>query len=326
MIGVKIIRFKRYAWVVLAFNIFVILWGAYVRATGSGAGCGSHWPLCNGVLIPRSPVVVTIIELFHRMTSGVALILVIILWISAMRIFAPGSLIRRAATFSVVFIITEALLGASLVLFGWVADDASMARAISIVLHLVNTFILLAFLSITAWLASVGDKIALRQDLMLISILILGWIGTLLIGASGALAALGDTLFPVNSLAEGIRQDFSPTAHFLIRLRLLHPTISILVGSLLLILAGYLRVHTPSPTTTMLARFLTVGVVVQMAAGGINILLLAPVWMQLVHLLLADLVWIILVLTTVSVFQSVEQNVSVIQSDDRAPILGPGGI
>ncbi len=47
--------FSRYAWGVLLWNVLVALWGAYVRATGSGAGCGSHWPTCNGEILPRAP-------------------------------------------------------------------------------------------------------------------------------------------------------------------------------------------------------------------------------------------------------------------------------
>jgi heme A synthase len=288
--------FSRYAWGVLGYNLLVILWGAFVRATGSGAGCGNHWPLCNGVVIPRAPQIETVIEFVHRVTSGLALLAVLVLIIWALRAYPPGSTVRRGAWLSVIFILTEALLGAGLVLFEWVAQDASLGRAISIVLHLINTFFLLASLSLTAWWASGGQAATFRQPGLLPWLVGAGILGALALGASGALTALGDTLFPAGSLAEGLRQDFSPTAHFLTRLRVLHPTIAVLIGSYLLVLAGVLRIKYASPTVTPLARILTLAVFLQLAAGVINVLLLAPVWMQLVHLLLADLVWISLVL------------------------------
>ncbi|MFN8454080.1 MAG: COX15/CtaA family protein [Anaerolineae bacterium] len=74
---VKLDRFAKYVWTVLAYNLAVILWGAFVRASGSGAGCGSHWPLCNGEVIPRTPQMETLVEFTHRLTSGLALLLVI---------------------------------------------------------------------------------------------------------------------------------------------------------------------------------------------------------------------------------------------------------
>ncbi len=291
----RINRFRKFTWFVLAYNLLVILWGAYVRATGSGAGCGSHWPLCNGVVIPRQSQIETIIEFTHRLMSGLALILVVILFIWGYRTYSKGHPVRLGASLSLFFIITEALVGAGLVLLELVADDASIGRAISIVIHLLNTFLLLAALTLTAYWASGGKAVRLHRglDLWLIGI---GLVATMVVGASGALAALGDTLFPVQSLAEGIRQDFSPTAHFLVRLRILHPTISILVGIYLILSTGVINLRTKDTALHRVARVLTILVAVQLGAGFLNVLLLAPVWMQIVHLLLADLVWIALVL------------------------------
>lgn len=295
-------RFPLYAWGVLIYNLAVILFGAYVRASGSGAGCGSHWPLCNGVAIPRAPQIGTIIEFSHRLSSGVSLLLIIGMVIWAFRVYPKGHAVRLGASLSFLFIIIEALVGAGLVLFEWVAQDQSIGRAISIVVHLLNTFMLLAALTLTAWWASGGMPIQVRGSGSILWILGLGLAGTLLMGASGALAALGDTLFPVQSLSEGIRQDFSPTAHFLIRLRLLHPTIAVLVGSYLIIAAGVTSYPSQDGTVRRFARWLTLLVVVQLFAGFINVILLAPIWMQVVHLLMADLVWIGLILLCASRF------------------------
>ena len=296
----KYTGYAKFAWTVLIYNLFVILWGAYVRATGSGAGCGSHWPLCNGEVLPRGPQIETIIEYTHRLSSGIAFILVLFMFLWAFRAYPKRHVVRLGASLAMIFITTEALVGAGLVLFEWVAHDASVGRAVSIVVHLINTFLLLAALSLNAWWASGGQPFNLRGNRLSTWLFLLGIFGTMVIGASGALTALGDTLFPVESFAEGIRQDFSPTAHYLLRLRLLHPTIAVIVGVYLLGFSGYVRMRKPIQSTQNLAFALSLLVLVQLAAGLINVLLLAPVWMQIVHLLLADGVWIILIILTAS--------------------------
>jgi heme A synthase len=293
-------RFARYAWLVLFYNLLVILWGAYVRATGSGAGCGSHWPLCNGQVVPRVPQVETLIEFAHRATSGVSLLAVVILVVWAFRSYPRRSPVRAAAAWSGVFIITEALLGAGLVLFGLVADNDSLARAVSMSLHLVNTFLLIAVLTLTAWWASGGQTARVEASRGLVWALRAGLLLAILLGVSGAVTALGDTLFPASSLAEGIQQDFSLTASLLIRLRVLHPVLAVIIGVYLILVARAARSQSAQPTTEGLVRLLIGLVVVQLVAGAINVLLLAPVWMQLLHLLLADLVWLALVLLSAS--------------------------
>ena len=300
----RIHRFAFYAWVVLAYNILVILWGAFVRASGSGAGCGSHWPLCNGVVIPRADQVETIIEFTHRMMSGLALIFIFVMVIWAFRLYPKGSQVRIGVTLSGVFIITEALVGAGLVLFEWVANDASLGRVISQGVHLVNTFLLLASLTLTAWWASEGGSIQVKGQGILLAGILIGLVGGLILGVSGAITALGDTLFPVSSLAEGIRQDLSPTAHFLIRLRVWHPLIAILVGFYLIFFSVLAALFRSSPANRKLAIAVSAIVVCQLIAGLINLLLLAPTWMQILHLLLADILWIAFVLFSASVVSS----------------------
>ena len=289
-------RFSTFAWVVLAFNLLVILWGAYVRATGSGAGCGSHWPLCNGVVVPLQPQIETIVEFTHRLTSGLAFLIVLVLVVWAFRAYPRGHPVRLGAMLSMIFIITEALVGAGLVLYGWTAEDQSIGRVISISIHLVNTFLLLATLTLTAWWASGGERIVLRGQGISVWLFVIGFLGVLILGVSGAITALGDTLFPAGSLSEGIAQDFVPTAHFLVRLRVWHPVIAMLNGLYLLFLGGLIYQFRATPRIQRLALILGALFLAQLLAGMINLGLLAPVWMQLVHLLLADLVWIALVL------------------------------
>jgi heme A synthase len=294
-------KFAKYSWFVLAITIGVILWGALVRATGSGAGCGSHWPSCNGVVVPFNPTTETFIEFTHRATSGIAFLLVVGMVVWAFRNYPKGHPLRLGASMSMFFMTTEALVGASLVLFGWVGDDASLGRAISISVHLVNTFLLLAALSLTAWWASGGALFHLRGHGLVLVALAAGLLGVMVIGVTGAITALGDTLFPAGSLVEGFRQDIDPSAHFLIQLRVFHPLIAILVGFYQFFVASLIGLFSSNLVVKRFALSVIVLFFIQLVAGVVNLVLLAPIWMQLVHLFLADMVWISLVLLTASV-------------------------
>jgi len=306
-------RYAKYTWGVLAYNILVILWGAFVRATGSGAGCGSHWPLCNGEVIPRATQVETLIEFTHRLTSGLALLLVVVLLVWGLRAYPRGHIVRKGAVFSMVFIISEALLGAGLVIFELVADDTSSMRAFSIALHLVNTFLLLAALSLTAWWASGGEPLSFRGQAAAVTFFTLAFVGIIFLGMSGAITALGDTLFPVESLAEGLQADFSPDSHFLVRLLVWHPLAAVLVGFYLMFFGGLVAMFRSDKYTRSLAVSLVALIIIQLLAGLVNLILLAPVWMQILHLLLADLLWISLVLLSGAYFARSESYPSVPQ-------------
>jgi heme A synthase len=296
----KLTRFAKYAWFVLVFNQGVILWGAFVRATGSGAGCGSHWPLCNGEVIPRSQQIETLIEFAHRASSGIAFLLVLGMLIWAWRIYPRGHRVRKGALLSMLFMISEALVGAGLVLLELVADNTSTARAFSISIHLVNTFLLLAFITLTAWWASGGKPLRVHTGDPVMWLLAIGLLGVIILGMSGALTALGDTLFPVTSLAEGIMQDFSPATHLLIRLRIFHPAIAVVVSLYSILIINWITKNTKKELNRIFGRLTILIILLQLLAGLINVFLLAPVWLQLVHLLLADAVWIGLILFAVT--------------------------
>jgi heme A synthase len=289
-------RFAKYAWGVLACNLAVVLWGAYVRASGSGAGCGNHWPLCQGEVIPRDPATATLVELAHRVSSGTVLLLVIGLFFWSRRVAPRGSAVRLGAALSLVFMFGEALLGAGLVLFELVAHNDSLTRAFSLGAHLLNTFLLLGSLALTAWWASGAAPPRVGERRATAWLLAIGLLGTMGVGMSGAITALGDTLFPATSLAEGLRQDTSPTAHILLRLRVLHPAAAVAVGLFLIATATGIAVRTNEGLPNRLARGLALLVLAQWLAGLLNIALLAPIWLQLGHLFLADAIWITLVL------------------------------
>jgi heme A synthase len=291
-------RFRLFAWSVLAYNLAVILWGALVRATGSGAGCGGHWPLCNGDVLPEISRSATAIEFTHRVMSGAALMAVIALFGWAWKVLPRRHPARRWAAWSLVFICTEALIGAALVLLGHVARNESVGRVYSLATHLVNTFLLLACLALTAWrstdpVSPVPPKsLSLRRRWPIAIALA----AVIVVAVAGAITALGDTLFPASSLAQGVADDFAATANFLIRLRIVHPMLAVLAGVYLAILAAPEYRARRTPRLRVLSGWLLALVVTQIIAGGVSVLWGAPIWMQLIHLLAADLVWIALVL------------------------------
>jgi cytochrome c oxidase assembly protein subunit 15 len=284
----------------VAYNILVILWGAFVRATGSGAGCGDHWPLCDGQVIPRAPDTAQLIEFSHRLTSGLSLIGTVVLMIWAVRIYSRGNYVRRWAFISLVLMIIEALIGAGLVLLGLVADNSSFARAIALALHLMNTLLLLGALTLTAWFASGNAPIRLRDQGRLPMVLGIGLLGTMIVGASGAVTALGDTLLMLGVLPGDITQPFAPNSHPLVQLRIWHPVLGLLMTIYGWFLARTVSVDRSDATTQRMAWAFIALMFAQVAVGCVNVTLKAPVPMQLFHLFMADLVWIALVLLSAS--------------------------
>jgi heme A synthase len=278
-------RFAKYAWGVLAFNLLVIVWGAVVSATGSGAGCGEHWPTCNGQVVPTAPQVETLIEFSHRATSGIALLLVFGMAAWAFRAYPAGHLVRRAAVASVVIIIVESLLGASLVLFGWTALDTSAMRVVIQPIHMLNTLLLIGAILFTAWWASGGQPVQLRGQGRRLGWFVLGGLGIWLTSATGSVISLGDLL------AMRLGENYNELVTLLVQLRLGHPAVSILAGLFLIWLA--LRPDTtPTPLAQRLAWAVGGLVVAQWAVGLTNVVLRVPLWTQLLHLVLADLLWL----------------------------------
>ena len=292
-------QLARFARLVLGWNVAVILWGAFVRATGSGAGCGAHWPLCNGEVVPRAPALETMVEFTHRATSGIALLLVFALALWVFRDRPKGHPARRAAAASVLFILVEAAVGALLVLFGLVAENDSVARALFMAGHLANTFVLLACLTLTAHWCATDDPVR-REALSRFGwTFAVGAVALVGVGKSGAVAALGDTLYPAQSILGGLAQDVSPTAHFLVQLRMAHPILALAGVLLVAFAAGRVLRATADGRARRTAWAVSGLALLQLALGLLNVVLLAPVWLQIVHLLLADLLWIAFVLLAV---------------------------
>jgi cytochrome c oxidase assembly protein subunit 15 len=287
---------RAFAWGVLAYFIAVILWGALVRATGAGAGCGNHWPLCNGTVMQRDASLNTLIEFTHRITSGLSLLAVLALAAWSFAGTVRGHLARAAAVASVGFTLLEALLGALLVALGLTAQSHSPLRPAFLALHLTNTLLLLAALALTAHL--LNRCTGFRRETIRITTPIrsvMGILAVMIVGVSGSLAALGDTLFPPSSLGVALAQDFSANSLWLVRWRWTHPLIALAVGIFLVLLLVRARREQKDRRLSVLALVLLGSVC---AVGVLNVALLAPVWAQVLHLLCADLLWVALVVLT----------------------------
>ena len=291
--------FSIFACWVLAYNLPVILWGAYVRISFSGDGCGANWPTCKGQLIPGGMATPTAIEFTHRFMTSLDTIAVLALLAWAFLAYPKRHPVRRYSLLSLIFLLVEALLGAGLVLFRYVAKDKSAGRVWYLSAHLTNTMLLLAALVITAWLAYTRTE---RLDWRETPPSLVGALAvTIVVSITGTIAALGDTLFPASSLAAGIQQDFSKTSSTLLRLRVWHPAIA-LAGAVYLvgIAARLLRESRPLARISKAAIALICTAILQVGVGMLNLVLLAPLPMQILHLLMADLVWIAVVALTLA--------------------------
>ncbi len=275
--------FTRYAMGVLGYTVLVILWGAWVRISYSGAGCGEDWPLCHGTVLPDLSSGHTVVELSHRLTSGVLVLLVIAMLVWAVRAFPKGHLVRRGAWLSLVLLITESLLGAGLVIFGLVEDDASVSRAIAMAIHFLNTSLLSGAILLTAYWSHGEDGWQTRLGAAVPALLSV--VALLLIGVSGTIMALGDTVPEAALAAVGAE------GHYLVQLRAVHPLTALLLASFLgagavfSIRRGGPRMKAPGAS---LLAFLCASLIL----GVLDAALQAPAWAQVIHLVAAIGAWL----------------------------------
>jgi len=283
------------AWATLAFNLAVVAGGTVVRATGSGDGCGETWPKCGDQFIPPNATVETLIEYSHRVSSGLAGLGIAMLFFLSLWAFSKGSVVRKAAAASAILLVIEALLGAALVIFGWVDADISFGRMIVVPLHLTNTFLLLGALALTAWWGTGNPEPASQGSMKATRWLLIGGATLLVIGSTGALNAIADAVFPADSLLSGIAAEFGPTAPTLLRLRIVHPVVAVSGG----MFVGWIATKfatSQSHTTRRLAGAVLIVVLSQLFIGIGNVFLLTPLAMQVIHLMVADVLWILFVL------------------------------
>lgn len=303
--------FTPYAWFVLALNLAVILWGAFVRASGSGAGCGDHWPLCNGVVLPNFARLATIIEFTHRITSALLVIAVIGLILGAWKSFPARHRVRRAAAWAGLLTLSEGLFGAALVLLGHVENNTSPWRGVSLSLHLMNTLALIAALAAAAWFsrrtATNISVVGVSQGLQRLAITCC--ILFALTYAIGGIAALADTLFPATSLQQGWAQDMASGSHVFVRVRILHPFVAAAAALGIVILCSLCFRLREAASIRGLSTALICIVLAQMCVGISNLALLHPVPIQIFHLFLAAILWICLFLLCVELRDSSRHSV-----------------
>jgi heme a synthase len=287
----------RFAWAVLFWNVGVVLWGAYVRSTDSGAGCGNRWPLCDGAVVGASANGQTIVEFTHRITSVISLLVVSGLVVWCWRVTKKGDWARYSVVLAAVLLANEALLGAALVLLKHVGNDKSAGRILFLCLHSGNTFLLLATLSLTAaWLSNGNRSFTLVGKWSQVYSIGLGLLATMVTGITGAVAALADTLYPATSLRSSLMQDFGSVTPTLLRVRLLHPTVATIAACYVLWVIW--RVSTGRNRFSRSAVALIILFFVQVSVGITNVLFLVPDWLQIAHLFVADVLWVLLVLAS----------------------------
>ncbi len=299
-------RFAKYAWFVLGYNVLVILWGVFLRASKSGDGCGQHWLTCHGEVVPSAPELKTVIEFSHRITSALDGLIVIAMLVWAIVIWRRertgiSAYVLKFAAASFVLVLVEGALGAGLVLTGNTAETLTPARPFWMAAHLMNTLILLTLMTITAWSATTGRRLELRGNWASLKWILAGAVLIFAVGMSGSVAALSSMIFPSGTIGEGIAKDFSPTSHMLLRLRPLHPILGVASAVFLVFWTGWLKKRfAGSPRVVRWANAVAALAMAQVAFGALTLLTLGPILMQLGHLLLADAVWIAFVLLSLN--------------------------
>ncbi len=305
------LRFRRFAWGVVGATLLVVLWGAYVRASLSGDGCGAHWPSCGTTIIPHPQQTKTMVELSHRLTSLFLILSTLGLMVCSFFVYPKGDIVRKGAVWSFALVMSEAFVGAGLVLFSLVARNPSVYRAVAMCSHLIVTLFLVASMTLTAWWASGGARLRLRNQGELGFAFGASFVSVIVVAITGSLSALGDTLYPAKNLMEGMQQDFAPTASYLLQHRPLHPLSAVCATAIVLATAA-LSTRLRGDVRTKRFALVTSGLMVfQVVLGLINLVILAPIWMQLLHLLTANALWISLVVLAA---QTLSEGKEVIES------------
>ena len=267
----------------LTTSILSILAGAIVRATGSGDGCGASWPTCNGRVIPSLETSSEIIEFSHRSISGVLLIVTLLLFVKSKDPDTP-LLHKKIIHYLTFFVLLEAAIGAVIVIYEWVGLNSSLPRIIAVPLHLVNTFALLGFYTLIFYLLRESEnKLSNFFDKRIKIAFVLFF----LTGATGSITALADVLFPSASFVEGFIEDFDSTSEVLTRLRILHPFVSTILSIFLFSESNRFKKEFAIDTS-----IIKVLVIVGVILGVLNVVSNIILPLSILHLLLADLLWI----------------------------------
>ena len=270
----------------LVISIASIIAGAIVRATGSGDGCGASWPTCNGKIVPELKTSSELIEFSHRSISGILLIITLIIFLKSFNNSVPvlQKRVIRALTF---FVLLEALIGAVIVIYEWVGLNSSTPRIIAVPLHLINTFGLFGAYTLLFHLTKNSKK---SLNNFFDKGFKIGLILFLLSGATGSIAALADVIFPSESFIMGLAEDFDSNSEILTRLRVLHP-----------IVASFLSIYLYSEANRLQREYKVITknikllVLLGVFLGVLNVVSNIILPLSILHLLIADLLWVLYV-------------------------------
>ncbi len=281
--------FRQAALWILGYSLLVIIFGAFVRASLSGDGCGVHWPDCYGSILPKGAPLQTYIELTHRTTSGFLIILSAALAIASFRLFPKGSLHRKAGLLTLVSVLISAAIGAALVLNKWVEFDRSAARAITMPLHLVNNYFLIGTLLLLALPAEIVNKIRFRKQGEVGGLVWGSLTAMFVLGGTGALSAMGKTAFSnelatAQGLSDRLQLHMAADAHPLLKGGISHPLIATGAFILILLTCRQLVRRRPSEQVSFWSNMTSGSMVFQMLLGLVNLIASAPVALQLFHL------------------------------------------
>ena len=270
----------------LVVSVFSIIAGAIVRATGSGDGCGSSWPTCNGEIIPKLNTPSELIEFSHRSISGILLIITLIIFVKSFNDEVP-ILQKRIIWFLTFFVVLEALIGAVIVVYEWGGLNSSTPRIVAVPLHLINTFGLLGTYTLLFHLTK-------NSKTSLINFFDRGFkIGLflfLLSGATGSIAALADALFPSESFLSGLAEDFDSKSQILTRLRILHPLSASALSVYL-----YSEANRLQSEYKVITKNIKLLILLGVLLGVLNVVSNIILPLSILHLLIADLLWIVYV-------------------------------
>lgn len=276
----------------VGYSILAILYGAYVRASFSGDGCGTNWPNCGQANFLPSGSLKSFIEFSHRVSAQLILPLTVGLYWFTRAKKPEYKETQRWLLWATFFTLVEGAVGAGLIKFGLTAYKDTVHRTFAMSLHLVTTFALLASLAFAALSSVYKERVEFKGQGAVLSIFSFGAFWTVILGISGAISALGTMLRVHDQVLE---QALRPTADYLDRLRVAHPFVAVAALVSIVVCAGLVSAIRPYPMVRKASRVLLGLFAVQMACGLLNIWIKAPVWMQVIHLLLADLIWMALV-------------------------------
>ncbi len=272
-------KFKSYLIFLWVYSILVVIWGAWVRISKSGDGCGTSWPLCNNAIIPDTSNAQALIEFTHRISTALYGILVLLLVVWTFKIFPKKHSIRRVVLFILSFTILEALIGAQLVLLGLVGDHTGFDRIIVMSLHQVVSILLTGSVARAYYLTN--SKVIKTYKLIEVAKFMF-----LLLVATGGIAALSNTVFPSSSILEGLVSDINPESHILLKLRVIHPILAL--STALAFVFVIIKLHKKNKQYSMqLATFFLIGILI----GIITLITLSPTVMKFVHLAMAHIIW-----------------------------------